>query len=227
MAKINTIMKKMWFFGDSWCYSSGPDTWTKLLADNNGCMISHLGTSGMSLQGMLLDFLNNVEYIQQDDIVVFVFTSIYRWRFKDSCFRYSVWDKDTMNGIHQHITDEQMNAYAKYVMHLSEKHEEELRGACYINYMLNYDLPCKAIYIPAFGDIPIKYLPNFKPVAENYYTDNTYNLTRLMWDFEKQNGFKKGEVQHSSYAYNHCGEPGTNTDAHPLVFELAQKLLNK
>lgn len=220
-------MKKMWFFGDSWCYSSGPDTWTKLLADNNGCMISHLGTSGMSLQGMLLDFLNNVEYIQQDDIVVFVFTSIYRWRFKDSCFRYSVWDKDTMNGIHQHITDEQMNAYAKYVMHLSEKHEEELRGACYINYMLNYDLPCKAIYIPAFGDIPIKYLPNFKPVAENYYTDNTYNLTRLMWDFEKQNGFKKGEVQHSSYAYNHCGEPGTNTDAHPLVFELAQKLLNK
>lgn len=217
----------MWFFGDSWCYSSGPDTWTKLLADNNGCMISHLGTSGMSLQGMLLDFLNNVEYIQQDDIVVFVFTSIYRWRFKDSCFRYSVWDKDTMNGIHQHITDEQMNAYAKYVMHLSEKHEEELRGACYINYMLNYDLPCKAIYIPAFGDIPIKYLPNFKPVAENYYTDNTYNLTRLMWDFEKQNGFKKGEVQHSSYAYNHCGEPGTNTDAHPLVFELAQKLLNK
>lgn len=216
----------MWFFGDSWCCSSQPGTWTKLLADNNDCTIAHLGSSGMSLQGILQDFLDNVEYIQQDDIVVFVFTSIYRWRFKDSCFRYSVWDKDTMNGIHQHITDEQMNAYAKYVMHLSDKHEEELRGACYINYMLNYDLPCKAIYIPAFGDLPVKYLPNFKPVAQNNHTESTYNLTRLMWEFEKQNGFKKNEVQHSSYAYNHCGEPGTNTDAHPLVFELAQKLLD-
>lgn len=219
-------MKKMWFFGDSWCCTSEPGTWTKLLADNNDCMIAHLGSSGMSLQGFLQDFLDNVEYIQQDDIVVFVYTSIYRWRFKDSCFRYSVWDKDTMNGVHQYITDEQMNAYAKYVMHLSDKHEEELRGACYINYILNYNLPCKAIHIPAFGDFPIQYLPNFTPIKDIKTSSNTYNLTQLMWNFEIKNNFTRGEIQHSSYTYNHCGEPGTNTDAHPLVFELAQKLLD-
>ena len=46
-----------------------------------------------------------------------------------------------MNGEHQTITEEQMNAYKKYTMYLSHKKEESLRGACYINYLLNYKLP--------------------------------------------------------------------------------------
>ena len=220
-------MKKIWFFGDSWCASGQKGTWTNLLAVKNDCSIAHLGIAGLSLQGTVQDFLDHVDFIQKEDIVVFVYTTIFRWRFQNSCFNYSVWDLDTMNGEHQSITEEQMNAYKKYTMYLSHKKEESLRGACYINYLINYNLPCKAIHIPAFGDFPSDMLSSFVPIKPTTRAANTHNLTELVWDFEEDNGFKPGEVQQDEYSPNHCGEPGTNTDAHGLVAEMAQGLIDR
>ena len=226
MSKINNSMKKIWFFGDSWCNNGDPGTWPFLLAEQNNCQIAHLGTAGMSLQGTLQEFLDNVDYIQKEDIVVFVYTSVNRWRFKNSCYRLGVATREDIAQSHQNITEEQYQTFCKYLIHLSDNEEEVLRSACIINFMLNYNLPCKSIHIPAFADFPIKYLPNFKEIGINIKSDNTYNLTRMIWDIESKLGLENNFIQTTSYEWNHCGAPGSEYDSNQIICDLAQELID-
>lgn len=217
-------MKKIWFFGDSWCCSSEPGTWVDQLAIQTNSQVAHLGFAGKSLHATMQDFINNIQFIQSDDIVVFVYTSIFRWRFKNNCYRQGVSTLKDQNQGHQNITKEQFDAYNRYLIYLSDPQEEELRAASYISYMYNYPLPCKTIHIPAFGDFPIDYIPGFKSL-ENIGFSNTGNLTSLIWQFEKNNAFPVGTV--SSSIHNHMGEPGTVTDAVPYILENIEHLLDK
>ena len=217
-------MKKIWFFGDSWCCSAEPGTWVDELAIRTNSHIAHLGFAGKSLHTTMQDFVDNIQFIQSDDIVVFVYTSVFRWRFQNNCFRQGVSTREDQNQAHQNITKEQFDAYNRYLLYLSDPQEEELRAASYISYMNNYPLPCKTIHLPAFGDFPIDYIPGFKTL-ENIDASNTGNFTSLIWQFEKDNNLTSGAT--SSSIDNHMGEPGTPTDAVPYILKNIEHLLDK
>ena len=100
--------------------------WIDEWAIQTNSQVAHLGFAGKSLHATMQDFVNNIQFIQSDDIVVFVYTSIFRWRFKNNCFRQGVSTIEDQNKAHQNITKEQFDAYNRYLLYLSDPKEEDL-----------------------------------------------------------------------------------------------------
>lgn len=166
-------MNKIWFFGDSFCDSAFKHEtddenkleWTDLLARDLNCNIAHLGIAGSSIPFLVKQYLENIDFIQPNDIVVFVYTSVYREYFKGKNFRpipdfLSLQDKlHSINIPNQGnpINEREFSAWDNYLIHLHDRNDAIFRGAMYINYLLKFNHKCKTYHIPAFADFPHDY----------------------------------------------------------------------
>ena len=164
-------MNKIWFFGDSFCGTSFNDEdenkleWTDLLARDFNCNIAHLGTAGSSIPFLVKQYLENLDFIQPNDIVVFVYTSVYREYFKGKNFRpipdfLPLKEKmDSINVCNENnpITEREFSAWNNYLIHLHDIEDAIFRGAMCVNYLLKFNHKCKTYHIPAFADFPHEY----------------------------------------------------------------------
>ena len=232
-------MGNIWFFGDSYCADTGSGTWCQRLAYETNKTIAHAGTSGSSIQAMLQSFLENVEYITEDDMVVFVYTTYYRNLFKGKHYRpidlsagraKDINNKlDAINqangdNIYGLVDEDELNAYAHYHLHLWDQDEAEQLAGMICNYLINYELPCPVLHIPAFPDFPKQYatLP-FEPITAEH-EDNTFCLWDMINEFIADTGVDR---YHVVSVGNHMGVPLTKTDAVPYVMEYINQYVNQ
>ena len=231
-------MGNIWFFGDSYCDDASSGTWCQRLAYLTNKTVAHTGTPGTSIQAMLQSFLENVDYITKDDIVVFVYTTFYRNLFNGKHYRpidlsaarpddvnnkLDAINQANNNNLHGLVGEDELNAYARYHLHLWDREEEEQRAGVMCNYLINYKLPCPVLHIPAFADFPKQYatLP-FEP-AKAFYIENTFCLADIIDQFINDTGIDPHLVKSKP---NHMGTPLTKTDAVPHVMEYIDQYLN-
>lgn len=232
-------MGNIWFFGDSYCADTGSGTWCQRLAYETNKTIAHAGTSGTSIQSMLQSFLENVEYITEDDMVVFVYTTFYRNLFKGKHYRpidlsearpggvktkLGAINQANSDNIYGLVDDDELNAYAHYHLHLWDRDEAEQLAGMICNYLINYKLPCPVLHIPAFADFPRQYatLPFEPQEAED--ENATFCLYDIVNEFIADRGLDFHLVTSEG---NHMGVPLTKTDAVPYVMEYVNQYVNQ
>ena len=71
-------MKKLGFFGDSFCESREPHSWCVLLAEKLAHQVTHWGRGGASVWNTFMEFEALLEKEQLPDIMVFCWTEPYR-----------------------------------------------------------------------------------------------------------------------------------------------------
>jgi len=71
-------MKKLGFFGDSFCESREPHSWCVLLAEKLGHQVTHWGRGGASVWNTFMEFEDLLEKEQLPDTMVFCWTEPYR-----------------------------------------------------------------------------------------------------------------------------------------------------
>ena len=202
-------MNKIWFFGDSFCdcnYKQETDDenkleWTDLLARDLNCNIAHLGTPGSSIPFLVKQYLENLNFIQSNDIVVFVYTSITREFFKGKNFR-PIPDflplEEKLESINipnegNHISEREFSAWNNYLIHLHDTEDAIFRGAMYINYLLKFDHKCKTYHIPAFDDFPHEYCK----------LKSDYSITTIVNDLSDSMGLNPKQRESMVSGNNH------------------------
>ena len=71
-------MKKLGFFGDSFCESREPHSWCVLLAEKLAHQVTHWGRGGASVWNTFMEFEDLLEKEQLPDTMVFCWTEPYR-----------------------------------------------------------------------------------------------------------------------------------------------------
>ena len=202
-------MNKIWFFGDSFCDTSfncetedeNKLEWTDLLARDFNCNIAHLGTAGSSIPFLVKQYLENLDFIQPNDIVVFVYTSVYREYFKGKNFR-PIPDflplKEKMDSINvpnenNPITEREFSAWNNYLIHLYDIEDAIFRGAMCVNYLLKFNHKCKTYHIPAFADFPHEYCK----------VNSNYCITEIVDDLSSSMGLNPEQRETMISGNNH------------------------
>ena len=127
--------------------------------------------------------------------------------------------RDSIYGL---VDEDELNAYAHYHLHLWDQDEAEQLAGMICNYLINYELPCPVLHIPAFPDFPKQYatLP-FEPIT---HEDNTFCLWDMINEFIADTGVDR---YHVVSVGNHMGVPLTKTDAVPYVMEYINQYVNQ
>ena len=87
-------MKKVWFFGDSYC--AYKENWVEQVALNLNADIMNLGVTGSSLSFLLDDLVKKSKFIEEEDTVILCITGTQREYFNKLHFSpWTVLDKDT------------------------------------------------------------------------------------------------------------------------------------